>query len=43
MLFLPWVTVGVEVTMEPFEKDERLAERCVLLVKRYRVSDSVST
>ena len=37
------MTVGVEVTINPFGKVEKLAGRCVLLVKGYGVSDSVPT
>ena len=40
---LPWVTVGVGVTIEPLEKDDKLAGRGVLLVKGYGVLDSVCT
>ena len=36
---LPGVTVGIGVTIEPFNEDE-LFGRCVLLVKGYRVLDS---
>ena len=40
---LPLVTVGVGVTIEPCEEDEKLAGRCVLLVRMYGVFDSVLT
>ena len=40
---LPWVIVDVGVTVESLEEDEKLAGRCVLLVKGYGVLDSVST
>ena len=40
---LPWVTVGVGVTIESIEKDKKIAGRCVLLVKEYGVLDSLST
>ena len=39
---LPGGTVGIGVTIEPFKGDEELFGRCLLLVKRYRVLDSVS-
>ena len=35
------VTVAVGITIEPLEEDEKLAIRCVMLVKGYRVLDSV--
>ena len=41
--YLPSITVGVGVTMKPFEKVEKLAGRCILFVKRCGVLDSVST
>ena len=40
---LPSITVGVGVTINPFEKIEKLAGRCRLLVKKYGVLDSEST
>ena len=40
---LPWVTVGVGVTIEPLEEDNKLVGRCVLLIKGYGVLDSLST
>ena len=40
---LPSITVGVVVIINSFEKDEKLAGRLILLVKRYGVLDSVST
>ena len=40
---LPWATIGVGVTIEPLEEDDKLAERCVLLVKEYGVLDFLST
>ena len=39
---LPGETVGVDVTVEPLKNDEELFGRCVLLVKEYRLLDSVS-
>ena len=39
-IHLPWVTFGVGVIIEPFEKDEKLAGRCVLFVKEYGDLDS---
>ena len=39
---LPGVTVGVGVTIEPLDEDEKLAGGCALLVKGYGVLDSVS-
>ena len=41
--FLPWVTVGVGVTIEPLKEDENFAGRCVLDVKGYGVLGSVFT
>ena len=40
---LPSITVCLGVTINSFEKDEKLAGRCILLVKGYGVLDSVST
>ena len=40
---LPSITVGVGVTINSFEKDEKLAGIFILLVKMYGVLDSVST
>ena len=40
---LPWVIVGVGVTIEPLNVDEKFAVRCVLLVRMYGVFDSVFT
>ena len=40
---LPGVTVGVGVIIEPLKEDEKLAGRCVLLLKRDGVWISVST
>ena len=38
---LPWVTVGVGVTIEPLKEDKKLTGRCVVLVKGYGVLNSV--
>ena len=40
--YLPWVTVGINVTIEPLKNDEKFAGTCVLLVKEYGVLDSLS-
>ena len=40
---LPIVTVVVGVTMEPLEEDKKVGRKCVLLVKRFGVFDSVAT
>ena len=41
--YLPWVTVGVGVTIEPLKEDEKFGGRCVLSVKGYGVLGSVFT
>ena len=38
---LPLVTIDVGIIIEPLEEDEILVKKCVLLVKWYRVLDSV--
>ena len=40
---LPWVTVGVGITIESIEKDKKIAGRYVLLDKECGVLDSLST
>ena len=40
---LPWVTVGVGVTIESLEEEKKIVVRSVLLVKEFRVLDSVAT
>ena len=42
-VYLPPVTIGVDVTIESLEENEKLVRRYVLLVKEYGVFDTVST
>ena len=42
-VYLPPVTIGVDVTIESLEEDKKLVRRYVLLVKEYGVFDPVST
>ena len=41
--YLPSITVSDGVTIRPSENDEKLAWRCILIVKGYGGLDSVST